>query len=104
VITPDDLSIDAEFERRAFERTWRGRDALVRIDGLRDIFSCSLRDITDRGAGLRLHRQIVLLPIEFDLSETNFRTIRRCRLVWREADFAGIEFIDRHHQAVVRQD
>jgi hypothetical protein len=104
VFTLDDLSIEEEFERRTFERTWRGRDALIRIDGLRDIFSCSLRDIAERGAGIRLHRQIVLLPIEFELSEDNFRTVRRCRLVWRQTDFAGVAFVDRSQQTAVRQD
>ena len=104
MFTLDDLSIEEEFERRTFERTWRGRDALIRIDGLRDIFSCSLRDIAERGAGIRLHRQIVLLPIEFELSEDNFRTVRRCRLVWRQTDFAGVAFVDRSQQTAVRQD
>ena len=28
----------------------------------------------------------------FDLTFDNFRTIRRCRLIWREGDFLGLAF------------
>jgi hypothetical protein len=28
---------------------------------------------------------------------SGFRTARRCRLVWRESDFVGAEFVDRQH-------
>jgi len=44
--------------------------------------------------GIRLHLDIKLLPVEFQLSDDGFRTIKRCRLVRRETDFIGIEFIE----------
>ena len=89
------LPIEDEFDRRSSERTWSGRGALIRIDGLLSLFSCSLRDTSVRGAGIRLHLDIKLLPIEFELSDDGFRTIKRCRLVWRETDFIGVKFIER---------
>jgi hypothetical protein len=35
---------------------------------------------------------LAVLPLNFDLSLTIFRTIRRCRLVWRDGDFLGVAF------------
>jgi hypothetical protein len=29
---------------------------------------------------------------DFDISFDNFRTMRRCRLIWREGDFVGAAF------------
>ena len=43
--------------------------------------------------GIRLHLDTKLLPVEFRLSDEGFRTIERCRLVWRETDLIGVEFI-----------
>jgi len=34
-----------------------------------------------------------VLPVEFDLSFDNFRTIRGCRMIWRDGDFVGVEFL-----------
>jgi hypothetical protein len=35
---------------------------------------------------------ISILPLNFDLSFDGFRTIRRCRMVWREGNFLGAAF------------
>jgi hypothetical protein len=57
----------------------------------RPVETCTVRDVTNLGAGIRLHeRQVV--PVNFDLSFDNFRTNRKSRLIWRERDFVGIVF------------
>jgi len=49
----------------------------------------NVTDVTNRGAGIRTHN-LSALPTSFDLTFDNFRTIRRCRLIWREGDFLGL--------------
>jgi hypothetical protein len=53
--------------------------------------TCNVTDVTNRGAGIRT-RNLSALPTSFDLTFDNFRTIRRCRLIWREGDFLGLAF------------
>jgi hypothetical protein len=43
------------------------------------------------GAGLRL-TGLNIVPSEFGISFDNFRTMRRCRLIWRDGDFVGAAF------------
>lgn len=78
-------------DRRDVERKWIYRDALLSIPRVRSVHSCAVRDLSDRGIGLRLNG-LPLLPCEFNLSLDGFRTTLACRLVWRDGDFAGIEF------------
>jgi hypothetical protein len=33
-----------------------------------------------------------ILSSEFGISFDNFRTMRRCRLIWRDGDFVGVAF------------
>jgi hypothetical protein len=51
----------------------------------------TVRDVTNFGAGLRT-QDIPILPLTFELSFDNFRTVRRCRLIWRDGDFLGVAF------------
>jgi hypothetical protein len=78
-------------ERRSIGRTLINRNALLFFRGQAGVFSCCVRDVTNSGAGIRLER-LNILPVEFDLSFDNFRTIRECRLIWRDADFVGVAF------------
>jgi hypothetical protein len=94
VTTSHDLCFEDEFERRAPDRTPCNRGALLRIAGLNQLFSLTLRDTSERGVGMRLHSSVPLLPVEFTVSEDGFRTARQCRLVWREGDFLGATFVD----------
>jgi hypothetical protein len=48
----------------------------------------SVRDVTNNGAGTRLNG-LNIGPSEFGISFDNFRTKRRCRLIWRRGDFLG---------------
>lgn len=80
-------------ERRANERKWVNRGALLAMPGLRGVYSCSVRDLSREGAGLRLNG-LALLVTEFRLSLDGLRTTFACRLIWRDGDFAGIAFPD----------
>jgi hypothetical protein len=79
-------------ERRSIGRTRVAKGALLFFSGQVGVRSCGVTDITNRGAGIRT-RDLAVLPLNFDLSFDNFRTIRRCRLVWRDGDFLGAAFI-----------
>ena len=52
---------------------------------------CSIRDLTVKGASIRLNG-IALLPVEFEISFDGFRTLQPGRLMWRDRDFAGLMF------------
>jgi hypothetical protein len=78
-------------ERRAIERKWIYREALLSIPQLKSVHSCGVRDLSDNGAGLRLNC-LPLLPTEFMLSLDGFHTTRACRLVWRNGNFAGVKY------------
>jgi hypothetical protein len=80
-------------ERRANGRTLINRGALLFFKGKAGIFNCHVRDATNHGARVRLNG-LNIMPLNFDLSFDNFRTIRKSRLVWRDGDFAGIAFED----------
>ena len=89
--TVEQVLKSAGLERRAIGRTRINRSALLFFHGGAGVSPCCVRDVTNFGAGVRLE-QLKVLPVEFDLSFDNFRTVRECRLVWRDADFVGIAF------------
>jgi hypothetical protein len=89
-----DTSFEDEFERRASERKTHNRGAFLRIAGLNNLFELTVRNISRHGIGMRLHINLPLLPVDFKISDDGFRTAQRCRLIWRESDFIGAEFID----------
>ena len=80
-------------ERRSVGRTRINREALLFFHGQADVFPCCVRDATNSGAGIRLE-DLNVLPVEFYLSFDRFRTARKCRLMWRDADFVGVAFDD----------
>jgi hypothetical protein len=80
-----------EAERRSVGRTVIDRNALLFFTGQTGVFSCCVRDVTNHGAGIRLEG-LNVLPVDFDLSFDNFRTVRKCRLIWRDGDFVGVAF------------
>jgi hypothetical protein len=82
---------DDLFERRSKGRTAINRDALMFFAGHADVHSCTVRDVTNDGAGIRLSG-LNILPSEFGISFDRFRTMRLCRLVWRDGDFVGATF------------
>ena len=70
-------------ERRTLEGKQSYRDARLGIPRLKSIHSCGVRDLSDKGAGLRLNH-LPLLPTEFILPLDCYRTTLACRLVWRD--------------------
>jgi hypothetical protein len=89
--TLQDTSKRREPERRTIGRTRINRNALLFFRGQADVFPCCVRDVTNSGAGIRLEG-LNVFPVEFDLSFDGFRTIRKCRLIWRDTDFVGLAF------------
>ena len=80
-----------DIERRAIGRTMINRDVLMFFAGQEPEHECCVRDVTNRGAGLRLNG-LNIVPSEFGISFDNFHTMRRCRLIWRDGDFVGVAF------------
>jgi hypothetical protein len=79
-------------ERRAIGRTIINRQALLFFTGQSGVHGCCVRDITNHGAGIRLNG-LNMVPLDFDVSFDNFRSVRRCRLIWREGDFVGVRLM-----------
>jgi hypothetical protein len=80
-----------DVQRRSVGRTRIDRTAMLFYHGRASVFSCCVRDVTNAGAGLRL-KALDVIPVKFDLSFDNFRTVRQCRLIWRDDDFLGLAF------------
>jgi hypothetical protein len=73
-------------DRRTIGRTKIA--TLLFFSGQAGVRSCCVTDITNVGAGIRA-QGIAVLPLNFELSFDHFRTIRKCRLRWRDGDFVG---------------
>jgi hypothetical protein len=82
---------ESAFERRSVGRTKIVKGALLFFSEKSDVYSCTVRDVTNLGAGMRAH-DLKVMPLNFGLSFDNFRTVRMCRLIWRQGDFLGVAF------------
>jgi hypothetical protein len=80
------------FDRRSIGRTKICKGALLFFGETTCVHSCTVRDITNLGAGIRIEQDLKIVPLDFALSFDNFRTIRMCRLIWRQGDFLGVAF------------
>jgi hypothetical protein len=80
-----------DIERRAVGRTTINRDASLFFMDRENAHAGCVRDATNYGAGIRLN-DLNILPFNFAISFDNFRTMRRCRLIWRNGDFVGVAF------------
>jgi hypothetical protein len=78
-------------ERRSIPRTTISKGALLFFDERQGVFSCRVRDITKGGAGIQLH-DLNVLPLDFELTFDNFHNVHRCRVIWRQGDFLGVQF------------
>jgi hypothetical protein len=78
-------------DRRLVGRTRVEKGALLFFKGQLGVRACDLTDVTNRGAGIRTHH-LSVLPTSFDLTFDNFRTVRKCRLIWRKGDYLGLAF------------
>jgi hypothetical protein len=79
------------FERRSIGRTKIAKGALLFFDQKIGVSSCNVRDITSVGAGIRV-QSLNVLPLKFELSFDNFRTVQTCQLIWRQNEFLGVAF------------
>jgi len=82
-------------DRRSVDRAPLYRSALLSIPGQITLQPCSVRDITNEGAGIRLNG-IVLISLNFQISFDDFDSFQDCRLVWRDGDFAGVAFLPKN--------
>ena len=78
-------------ERRAYTRTKIDIQAKIIFSPEKGPLTCAVRDATNRGAGI-LADSIKLLTLSFELSFDNFRTVRDCRLIWRNGNLFGVAF------------
>lgn len=81
------------FERRSIGRTRILKGALLFFSEKTGVHSCSVRDVTNLGAGIRV-QDLKVVPLDFAISFDKFRTVRVCHLVWRQGEFLGIAFKD----------
>ena len=79
------------FERRSVGGTKTARGALLFFHEKTGVHSCTVRDITNLGTGIRA-QDLMVVPLDFALSFDNFRTVRMCRLIWRQGEFLGAVF------------
>lgn len=79
------------YERRSIGRTTICKGAKVFLSPKRGTVACTVRNITNNGASIRVDG-LNILPTNFELSFDNFRTSRKSRLVWRDGAFLGVAF------------
>jgi hypothetical protein len=78
-------------ERRKVTRTRVLKGAKMLL-GKSSVIDCVARDLTNSGAGLQVPSTNELTE-SLDLTLDAGHTIRRCRLVWRKLNKAGVEFL-----------
>jgi hypothetical protein len=82
-------------ERRTLKRIESERLALLHVDGIRGCHPCVVLNIHGEGAMLYspTHHAAVF---NFDVSLDGFKTTKHCRVVWRNGNICGVQFVDRH--------
>jgi hypothetical protein len=78
-------------ERRTIQRTVTNRDACILLQDASSAISCTVRDLTSRGAGLIVGNSLSL-PQSFDLTFGSLHARRACRVVWRSGTRIGVSF------------
>jgi hypothetical protein len=78
-------------DRRSVGRTKIARGARLSLGEGTGVDPCAVYDVANSGARIGLQGPKVIPP-EFALSFDNFRSVRMCRLVWRQGDFFGVVF------------
>lgn len=67
------------------------RGALLFFSKKAGVQSCTVRDVTNSGAGIRA-QNLQIMPLDFELSFDGFRTVRKRRLIWRQDESFGVAF------------
>lgn len=82
-------------ERRQVERQKTTSGALVFSSRQRGIFSCTLRDISDTGLGLRINDGD-FIETSFKVTLDNFKNVRACQVIWSRGRYVGASFLTDH--------
>ncbi len=77
--------------RRKFDRTCVQKSARILLEDSSG-FDCIVQDLTNTGAGIQVSN-LINLPEALDLTFDFGRSIRPCRLAWRNLDRMGVEFL-----------
>ena len=67
-------------DQRLIGRTKIAKGALLFFSEKTGVHSCTVRDLTNRGAGIRA-QNLKIVPVNFALSFDNFRAVHMCRLI-----------------------
>jgi hypothetical protein len=78
-------------DQRLIGRTKIAKGALLFFSEKTGVHSCTVRDITNRGAGIRAPN-LKIVPVNFALSFDSFRAVHMCCLIWRQGEFLGVVF------------
>jgi hypothetical protein len=78
-------------ERRKIQRTIVMASARIIFEDASSI-DCTVRDLTVAGAGI-LTAPILGISDHFDLTFDGARSLRPCRVIWRQRDRMGVEFL-----------
>jgi hypothetical protein len=70
------------------------RLALVCVDGICGCHPCQVLNIHDDGAML-CSCTYHTAAFRFDLSLDGFKTTKHCRVIWRNGNTCGVQFVDR---------
>jgi len=79
-------------ERRAERRQRVLRQAKIKLNGHSTVIDCNVRDLTTRGARLRVDSYFAV-PAEFDLAIVGTGTTRRVATRWQIGRDIGVEFV-----------
>jgi hypothetical protein len=77
-------------EKRRLSRNVISRSAKIALDNSSPL-ECIVRNLTGRGACLEIPA-LTDVPNSLELSFDNFRSIRSCRVIWRNAETVGVCF------------
>lgn len=83
-------------DRRRIKRTTAGQPAALLLRDQDAFHRCSVRNLTETGARIRLPRDFDRrLPHSFELTFDGGRTMRDCVVVWRDGNEVGVEWTHR---------
>ncbi|HXQ82740.1 MAG TPA: PilZ domain-containing protein [Xanthobacteraceae bacterium] len=83
---------DKNKDRRYVQRTKVLRGAKIIVPRHSPVIHCTVQNITDGGACLKVANTYGL-PQTFELTFESGRTRRACRVVWRTHDQLGVSFL-----------
>jgi len=78
-------------ERRRLQRHTVLKSAKIVFDSQSSLVDCIVYNLTSKGACLQL-ANTMNTPEAFEMSFDNFRSIRSCRVTWRQSNKLGVSF------------